>query len=324
MSFNGKKFNDHHGGHKLTPAEKKQKEEDHKRKVEEARKKAEVDAAAFINHADVCLKEIKGTKSRKIPENINEIYNDQDFIKKLEKDLALTISFFVKFSNLQTEASLVFRPLLCEETTTEFTSRLNDVNTFTNLMKTTYKDKIYATMDASLSAKNPEFYINVLHPLIVKSHDVQVNDGIPMLTWSECTDRFTAYEQVVKEKEAPAKKLVIDEHTGNFKRVVESFNKINLQGDPMGTYKDLLRVWTDLIPIIHRQENLDKPKELEKFKASLFGAMATVFAKCEFGKAAFPRCDEETKLHLKAYMTSPTLFNQYQDELEAIRMGAVH
>lgn len=294
MSRQGKHFtpgkpNDHHG-HKLTPEEKRQKEEEHKKKMEALRKQAEEDAVALTPQYDVLIKSIKSGST---------------------SDLELTIENYKRLVKFQQNFQDIHRGHLCPESAEKLGTQAVEISKWIGLLKNTFKEKIYARMDDALAQKDNHAYMDQHHPIAVRAHDAG------MMTWDDVCFKLTEYDKIIDEINAPAVKRLTEKYTAMFEKLNKRLDEVDHTKDILSAYKAYILIWSDTFAI--REEYLEDQRKYSKFMVKLNEALKMSFAGCKFGDQIFPRCDEEVMLHLKAYDSGPGVFNKYQDEFEAIR-----
>lgn len=276
-------------GHKLTPAEKKAKEDEHEQKMKEARKKAEEEVEVLIPRAEALIK---------------------TSIEKFTKGPDAHIGYWKKLDELIEECHAVYRGNLTERSSEIFGNTVQRVAQLAEHLSKTYKEKLYARMDEAISKKEIDYYMDQLHTLGVKAHDAN------MMTWDEVCIKLKEVDKIQAERDAPVKKALKDKYLGMLDGLIKRIDEVD-QTDIYVAYGAYLLIWADSFAI--RQDHLDDPRKFSAFTVKLFGAIVTSFGGCNFGDKIFPRCPEEMTLHLRAYDDGPSTLRKYEDEFEDLR-----
>lgn len=290
---NWKKLDPSTQGHKLTPAEKRAKEEEHEKKMEEVRKKTEEDAQVLIQRiGDLITKTL------------------DEFTKSPDKH----INYWKQLTSLLTECQALNRTNLSDESKDKFGTEVQRITGLANHLNRTFKEMLYAKMDKALGEKQIDYYLDLLHPLAVKAHDAG------MMTWDEATLKLGEFDKIQAEINAPINKAVMEKYTSMFNVLVQRLDAVDHTKDILAAYKAYILIWADSFEI--RPEHVENPRKFQAFMLKLSDALKTSFAGCNFGNQIFPRCDEEIKLHLKAHADGPVTVKRYEDEFETIRKAA--
>ena len=289
---NWKKHDPNHG-HKMTPAEKRAKEEEHEKKMIEVRKKTEEDAQVLIQRIGDLIKKTL-----------------DEFTKSPDKH----IDCWKQLTDLLTECRELNRSNLTDESKDQFVTEAQRITGLADHLSKSFKEMLYARMDKTRAEKQIDLYLEQLHPFALKAHDAG------MMTWDEATLKLGEFDTIQAEINAPANKKVMDKYTSMFNALVERLDSVDHTKDILAAYKAYILIWADSFAI--RQEHLENPRKFQTFMLKLTDALKMSFAGCNFGNEMFFRCDEEQKLHLKAYADGPFTFNRYQDEFDAIRKAS--